>query len=102
MTRRSVYVALAAAALLLAGAVSLFASRSPDGLERVARDQGIASAEREHALAHGPLADYGVAGVDDPLLSGALAGVAGVLVVLALSGGLVLVLRRGGADDRGR
>jgi hypothetical protein len=99
MTRRTVYVGVAVAALLLAGAVSLFASSSPDGLERVAHDQGIAEAGREHALGDGPLAEYGVAGVDDPLVSGALAGVAGVLVVLALTSGVVLVVRRRGADD---
>ncbi|MDQ4006476.1 MAG: PDGLE domain-containing protein [Actinomycetota bacterium] len=99
MTRRTVYVGVAAAALLLAGVVSLVASSSPDGLERVAHDQGIAKAEREHVLGDGPLAEYGVAGVDDPLLSGALAGVSGVLVVLALTSGVVLVVRRRGADD---
>ena len=35
-------------ALLLAGVASYYASSDPDGLNRVAEDQGIAQTEREH------------------------------------------------------
>jgi PDGLE domain len=94
MRRRRFYVAFALTALLLAGVVSYFASSSPDGLERVATDHGMADAEREHPLADTPLADYGLAGIDNGLLSGGLAGVAGVGVVLLLTAGVVFAVRR--------
>jgi cobalt/nickel transport protein len=81
-------------ALVLAGVVSFYASGSPDGLERVAQDQGFSDTERDHATADGPLAGYSADDVDDERLSGGLAGAIGVVVVLALAGGLALVVRR--------
>jgi hypothetical protein len=81
-------------ALVLAGVVSRYASEAPDGLERVAADQGIAAQEREHPLADSPLADYTARGVDDARLSGGLAGVTGVVLTLVLGGLLFAALRR--------
>ena len=81
-------------ALLIAGVGSYYASSSPDGLEATAEQHGFATTARDSAAADSPLADYGVAGVSDGRLSGGLAGVAGVLVVLTLAGGLTLLLRR--------
>lgn len=84
-------------ALFLAGFVSYYASRSPDGLNRVARDHGFAGTGRPHASDGSPLAGYRAKGVRDGRLSGGLAGVAGAVAVLTLAGGLtVLVRRRGG------
>ena len=94
MERRRFLLAFAVAALLLAGVVSTFASRSPDGLERVAEDQGIARTAQAHPLGDGPLADYGVESVDNGVLSTGLAGVVGVLVVLALTAGVAYAVRR--------
>ncbi|CAM5394279.1 Cobalt ABC transporter permease OS=Streptomyces cyaneofuscatus OX=66883 GN=G3I52_33590 PE=4 SV=1 [Streptomyces cyaneofuscatus] len=65
-------------ALLLAGFVSFYASASPDGLERVAADQGIDEKVEEHGAADSPLADYGVGDIANARLSGGLAGVIGV------------------------
>jgi cobalt/nickel transport system permease protein len=101
MRRGRFFLAFAAVALLLAGGVSTFASSSPDGLERVAREQGIATAERPHALGDGPMADYDVAAVAGDTLSGGLAGAAGVLVVLALTTGVAFAVRRRNAAARG-
>jgi hypothetical protein len=86
-------------ALLVGGVVSIAASGSPDGLERVAEDQGFSDRAEEHAAAGSPLADYGTRGVDDARLSGGLAGVVGTLVVLGAGTGLFLVVRR---RDRAR
>ncbi|SDI26172.1 cobalt/nickel transport system permease protein [Sinosporangium album] len=75
---------------LLAGVLSFFASASPDGLERVAQDQGFGSAAVDHALGSQPFADYGEAG-------GVPVGVAGVIgagVTLGVGGGLFLAVRR--------
>ena len=81
-------------ALLVAGVGSWYASSAPDGLESAAEQAGFAGTARDSAAADSPLADYGVAGVEDGRLSGGLAGIAGVLLVLGLAGGLTLVLRR--------
>ena len=80
-------------ALFLAGVVSLWASASPDGLNRVAGDLGFAGAEQASGTQDGPLAGYDVAGVD-ARWSGGLAGVIGCLVVLACTSALMLVRRR--------
>ena len=91
---RAVGLAVLLVALLLAGVVSHYASDSPDGLERVAEDQGFAQTEETHPSADGALAGYDTTAVRDERVSGGVAGVAGVLVVLILAGGLTFVLRR--------
>jgi cobalt/nickel transport protein len=81
-------------ALLLAGVVSFYASGSPDGLERVAADQGFLDRAEEHAAAEGPLADYRAEGVENDRVAGGVAGVTGALVVLLVMGGLAYAVRR--------
>ena len=80
-------------ALVLAGGVSYYASASPDGLQKVAEDQGFANRATDHELADSPVADYSVRGVDDRRLSGGLAGVIGVVATLAVGGALFAVVR---------
>lgn len=75
-------------ALGLAAFVSPFASTAPDGLNRVAIDQGFAGTAKEHPLAEGPLAGYGVKGVEDERLSTGLSGAIGVVVTFGV--GMVL------------
>ncbi|CAM5589364.1 hypothetical protein GCM10010329_47950 [Streptomyces spiroverticillatus] len=86
------------AALALAGVVSLYASTSPDGLEKVAADQGIDKNVREHATADSPLADYSVRGISDSSLSGGLAGVIGVGVTVAVGSGVFWAVRKRRTD----
>ncbi|GGV02996.1 hypothetical protein GCM10010275_47720 [Streptomyces litmocidini] len=81
-------------ALVLAGFVSFYASASPDGLEKVAADQGIDKNVEEHAAADSPLADYGVQGIEAPRLSGGLAGAIGVGATLAVGTGAFWGVRR--------
>lgn len=98
-------------ALLLAGLISNFASGSPDGLDAVSR-QGceysgervtggdcIARSGQEHEVG-GPLADYRIAGIDNPYLSTGVSGVAGVLLVFGIGTGLFRVVRRRSAQNR--
>ncbi len=102
-------------ALLLAGVVSNFAASSPDGLDATAlqgctvNEAGeitggtcMAQQEQDHQLDGGPLADYGIAGLDNSAVSTGLAGVTGVLVTFAV-GVLVFHLvrsrRRAAAGD---
>lgn len=80
-------------ALILAFFISPLASSSPDGLERVAIDQGFESQATEHHFATGPLADYGVAGVQNEWLSTGLSGVIGVVLCFVLAGAVVLAIR---------
>jgi cobalt/nickel transport protein len=87
-------------ALVLAGFVSHYASRSPDGLNRVAGDEGFDGTRSAHAAEDGPLAGYRTRGVDDPRLSGGIAGVTGVLLVLALTGGVTYLVRRRVPEER--
>lgn len=94
-------------ALALAGGLALFASSSPDGLESVmlegcqtGADGEISGGEcalqqaGEHEIG-GPLADYGISFIDSEALGGSLAGIVGVLLVLALATGLFWLLARG-------
>ena len=96
-TRRSsiaLFVVLGlAVALAFAFFVSPLASSEPDGLERVAIDQGFEGQASEHALAKGPLADYAVAGVDNSWLSTGLSGVVGVVLCFVIAGAAVLAIR---------
>jgi cobalt/nickel transport protein len=92
-TRMLVAVGLVAA-LLLGGVVSQFASDSPDGLNHVAGDQGFADRQQPSSVSAGPLAGYETRGVDHIGVSGGLAGLVGCLVVLALTTGTAVVVRR--------
>ena len=103
MTRpgRTLWIAGLVLALLVAGVGSWYASSSPDGLEWAAEQTGFADSAQDSATAGSPLADYQVDG-QEGRVSGGLAGVVGVVVTLALAGGLTLVLRRrGSTTDRG-
>lgn len=91
---RAFTIAALVVAVVLAVVVSGTASSEPDGLERVAIDTGFADAATDHALADLPTADYGIRGVENERLSVGLAGLLGVAVTFAVSGGLFLVLRR--------
>ncbi|WP_432005359.1 energy-coupling factor ABC transporter permease [Streptomyces parvus] len=81
-------------AFLLAGFVSFYASADPDGLERVAADQGIDEKVEEHGAADSPLADYGVGDIANARLSGGLAGVIGVSATVVVGTGVFWVIRR--------
>jgi len=84
-------------ALVLASVVALFASTSPDGLERVAEDVGFADTATDSAVASSPLADYQVGGsdADEASWRSALAGVAGVAIMsLVAFAGFAAMARR--------
>lgn len=90
---RAVWATGLAAALVLAGFVSFYASANPDGLEKVAADKGIDEKVQEHDAAGSPLADYGVEDVSNARVSGGLAGVIGVGVTVAVGSGVFWTLR---------
>jgi len=94
ISRKTLAVLAVVVCLALAGFASYYASGSPDGLNRVAKDHGFDKQQKDHAAAGSPLAGY-----DDKRLSRGLAGVAGVVVVLAFASGLTYVVRRKRDDD---
>ena len=88
-------------ALALALFVSPFADSDPDGLSKVAEEQGFSRNEQQHDLAESPVAGYEVNGVDDDRMSTGVAGVIGVLVTFGLGVGAFALLRtlRRAPDD---
>lgn len=78
---------LVSAGVMFAVALALFvsplASSEPDGLERVAADEGFADAATEPATAASPLAGYAVDG-DDGNRSTAVSGAVGILVTFGV------------------
>ena len=94
MTTRRFFTVDLLVSLLVAGVASYYASSHPDGLEYVAEQTGFIDSAEDSATADSPLADYQTSGVDDARLSGGLAGVIGVVVMLVLSTGLFWVVRR--------
>lgn len=77
-----------AAALALVIFVAPFAASDPDGLERVAEDTGFAAVAEDNAYS-GPLADYGVAGLDNETLGTIIAGIVGT--GLTFAAGMIFV-----------
>lgn len=82
-----------AVAFFVGAVVSQFAFDGPDGLESVAGDTGLARVAQEHALDTSIFSDYATAGLDNESLSLAVAGIAGVVIVLAVSWGILAVAR---------
>jgi cobalt/nickel transport system permease protein len=93
-TRGIVLGGLALAAVLVL--LSPFASAAPDGLERVAENLGFLETERGPVVQTpaGVLPDYTVPGLAGEQLSTILAGLIGVVIVVALAYGVTLLLRR--------
>jgi cytochrome c peroxidase len=94
--RLRIFVVLAVAVSVgLATAVSPFASSSPDGLERVARDEGFLADGRAHPVQEDALAPgYAVPGIEDERLATGVAGFAGTLVTFAAGWALLALLGR--------
>ena len=102
MTRRGVWTLVFVGlvlSLVIAGVVSFYADPNPDGLERVAEDQGFIENAQDSANADIVTADYGIAGIEDERLSVGLAGALGVIVMAAVAFGLFWFLGRGKKSD---
>ena len=74
--------------------VAPLANSNPDGLERVAEDQGFIATAEDSVATDSPLADYGVAGVEDNRTSTVIAGLIGVILVFTFGVGLLVAIRR--------
>jgi cobalt/nickel transport protein len=78
--------------VIIGGFISLFASESPDGLERVAEDEGFVEEAGENSFEIMP--DYIIPGIESETASTSLAGIIGVLMMFVLAYGLGKLLRR--------
>lgn len=94
ISNRKFYIGALLVSLFLAGGVSFYASSHPDGLEKVAETVGFIDTAKEPSTANGPLAGYGVKGVESERLSVGLSGVIGVIGTAAISVGLFYFLRK--------
>jgi cobalt/nickel transport protein len=94
-SNRKFYVAGFVISLFLAGIVSFYASASPDGLEKVAGDVGFIEIAKDHSNSDGPLANYGVKGIENQRASGGIAGALGVIGTAVFAGvGFKLIARK--------
>lgn len=101
--RRSTWIFIGiglAFALVAAGLLSTYASSAPDGLEKVAEDHGFIGTAQDSATASLPTAGYAIEGLGNDRLSGGLAGVIGVLVMIVVGFGLFWLLGRGRRSGR--
>ncbi len=81
-------------ALIIAVFISPFASSFPDGLEKVAESFGfIEKAQNAVSDRIFLIPDYTFGAVDNPLWQGALAGLFGVLIILAIFGIIFLIYK---------
>lgn len=94
VSTRTFLIGGVAAALMFAVVVSQFAADDPDGLERVAEDEGFADQATDHALDSGWFSDYATAGVGNETLSLAIAGSTGVALSLTVGYGVTRAVRR--------
>jgi hypothetical protein len=85
------WIAALVVALLLA-LLSPLASPHPDGLERVAEDDGFI--DRGQEAPYEVIPDYLFPGIENEHLATIAAGLVGTLVMFALGSGLAWVLRR--------
>jgi cobalt/nickel transport system permease protein len=84
-------------AALLVLVVAPLASSAPDGLNRVAIDQGFSGSEEEPPVADSPLAGYGVRGVEDEAIGTRVSGLVGVLITFGVGAAIIgtfVVLRK--------
>jgi hypothetical protein len=95
MIVRSFTILALAVALALGAAFSPFSSSAPDGLEKVAAEQGFSDRGRLAPVQQrAPVRGYAVPGVEDSRLATGLAGLAGVAGVFLLGAGLVAAIRK--------
>jgi hypothetical protein len=88
------YLSFFLVAIALAGGASYYASTQPDGLEKVAEEEGFLDTAKDSAVADSPLSDYGILGLDNERLSVGLAGVIGVTATALVALALFTLLRK--------
>ncbi|MDA8234405.1 MAG: PDGLE domain-containing protein [Clostridia bacterium] len=81
-------------ALLVAALFSPLASSNPDGLERVAEDQGFLHEGEGKPVINSPIPDYMIPGIKNESLATAAAGIAGTALTFGIMCGLGKLAKR--------
>lgn len=88
------FIAISATVIVLLVAASPFASSSPDGLEKIADDTGIAAGTKQSPTVDSPLAGYSVTGIDDEVVATSVSGIIGTSVAVGFGLALFALTRR--------
>ena len=81
--RRFIFIGLVIT-ILIAAFISPFASKSPDGLEKVAADKGFLNMAKG-VWRYSPFSDYSLAGIENKYISTGLTGIIGVIIVFVIT-----------------
>jgi cobalt/nickel transport system permease protein len=96
-------IALLLAAFGIALFARPFASSAPDGMGRVAINEGFDHTEKANPVKKSsPVGGYAVKGVSNAKVSTGLAGAIGVALTLLIGTGIFIGLRRAGRAEQGR
>jgi len=101
MRKKDIIIVLAIA-ILVSFFLSPFASKRPDGLERVAKDKGFLARVEGKPPVMAPLPDYTFPGIRKGKAATAVAGALGTLAAFGLGLGLALSIKkraRAGSGD---
>ncbi|MEW5817222.1 MAG: PDGLE domain-containing protein [Spirochaetota bacterium] len=84
-------------AFFLAIFISPFASSFPDGLEKVAEDKGFVEKEKsESAWKFSLIPDYNIPGIQNEVVTRALAGLIGTMIVFVITFGISKIISKPG------
>lgn len=92
------WITIAIVTLIAAGMISYFASPHPDGLERVAENNGFINKAKEPSWVAW-IKDYELPGIHIPILRVGLAGIIGVSLLFLVLYGLTSKLTRREEDN---
>ncbi|HGJ65595.1 TPA: hypothetical protein ENS27_09420 [bacterium] len=92
MKRKDIIIGLVIA-LFLAGIISIFASSSPDGLEKVAENLGFLEKGEGDPALKAPVPDYAMPGIKNEKLATGIAGIVGTLILFGFGYGLATVIK---------
>jgi cobalt/nickel transport protein len=93
MKRKDIIIGLIVA-LFLAGLISIFASSSPDGLEKVAENLGFLEKGEGTPVVKSPVPNYAMPGVKNEKIATSVGGILGTLFVFGFGYGLAFIIKR--------
>jgi cobalt/nickel transport protein len=93
MRKKEIFVGLMTA-LVLALLISPFASPWPDGLERVAKDQGFLEKGEGPPVFAAPVPDYAFPGIHNKEWATSIAGLIGTLAMFGIGYGVAALIKR--------
>jgi len=93
MGKKEVLIGLAIA-LVVALLLSPFASSMPDGLERVAKDQGFLEKGEGPPVFAAPVPDYAFPGIHNKEWATSIAGLIGTLAMFGIGYGVAAIIKR--------